>query len=238
MLSIVIPVLNEATRLEALLPSLAAEREGVEVIVVDGASTDGSAEVARRLGARVLSAPRGRGQQLQAGAEAASGDVLLLLHADTVFPSSGLTAISRHLAAHPAAVGGNFRLLFDGESPFDRWLEGFYAWIRARGLYYGDSGIFIRRSWYRRVGGIRPIALMEDYDLVRRMEAAGPTLCISDPPLLTSSRRFPGRHPPLIFLGWLGLHLLYALGVSPARLSRLYDTERRRGQENRTGTST
>jgi len=229
MISVVIPVLNEAPRLEALLPRLAAERDLAEIIVVDGASGDGSAEVAERFGAEIVRAPRGRGQQLHAGAEAASGDVLLFLHADTVFPSGGLTAIRRHLGAHPYAIGGNFRLLFDGDGRFDRWLEDFYAWIRSKGLYYGDSGLYIRRSWYRRLGGIRPIALMEDYDLVKRMEAAGPTLCISDPPLLTSSRRFLGRHPLLIFLGWLRVHLLHALGVSPTRLARLYDSERRRG---------
>jgi rSAM/selenodomain-associated transferase 2 len=238
MISVVIPVLNEAPRLAALLPRLAGEGERAELIVVDGASTDGSAEVAERFGARVVRTRRGRGRQLQAGVAAARGNVLLFLHADTVFPCGGLTAIGRHLAAHPGAIGGNFRLLFDGDDRFDRWLEGFYAWIRSKGLYYGDSGIFIRRSWYERLGGIRPIALMEDYDLVKRMEAAGPTLCISEPPLLTSSRRFLGRHPLFIFLGWLRVHLLYALGVSPMRLARLYDSDRRRGQKKRTHTST
>jgi rSAM/selenodomain-associated transferase 2 len=227
-ISIVIPTLNEAHRLKILLPSLTKENVPAEVIVVDGGSTDGSVEMARRLGAQVLSAPRGRGTQLRAGVEASSGDVLLFLHADTVFPRGGLHAISQRLERHPRTVGGNFRLLFDGEESFDRWLEGFYAWIRSKGLYYGDSGIFIRRSWYERIGGIRPISLMEDYDLTRRMEAAGPTLCIQDPPLVSSSRRFRGRHPVAIFLGWLKIHLLYTCGMSPERLARLYDSERYR----------
>jgi rSAM/selenodomain-associated transferase 2 len=225
-ISIVIPTLNEARSLESLVPRLAGQREHAEIIVVDGGSRDGSADVARRLGAQVLNAPRGRGTQLRAGVKASSGDVLLFLHADTVFPRGGLYAISQHLERHPRTVGGNFRLLFDGEESFDRWLEGFYAWIRSKGLYYGDSGIFIRRSWYERIGGIRPISLMEDYDLTRRMEAAGPTLCIQDPPLVSSSRRFRGRHPVAIFLGWSKIHLLYACGVSPERLARLYDSER------------
>ncbi|MEA3278014.1 MAG: TIGR04283 family arsenosugar biosynthesis glycosyltransferase, partial [Pseudomonadota bacterium] len=217
MISVVIPTLNEARGLESLLPRLAREDEPAQIIVVDGSSADESAEVAGRLGAQVLSAPRGRGTQLHAGVRAARGEVLFFLHADTVFPPGGLSAINRALEGHPQAVGGNFRLLFDGDDAFDRWLEGFYAWIRSKGLYYGDSGIFIRRSSYERIGGIRALTLMEDFDLVRRMEADGPTLCIQDPPLMTSSRRFRGRHPVAIFLGWLKIHLLYACGMSPGR---------------------
>ena len=144
MISVVIPTLNEARSLESLVPSLAWEREYVEILVVDGGSRDGSADLARRLGARVLRAGRGRGTQLRAGAEASSGEVLLFLHADTVFPPGGLGAINDHLQRRPQAVGGNFRLLFDGDEPFDRWLEGFYAWIRSKGLYYGDSGNRLR----------------------------------------------------------------------------------------------
>ena len=231
MISIVIPTLNEAHGLQSLLPSLAREHEPAEVTVVDGGSTDGSVEIARRLGAQVLRAPRGRGTQLHAGVQASRGEVLFFLHADTAFPPGGLRAINRQLQQHPQAVGGNFRLLFDGDEPFDRWLEGFYAWIRSKGLYYGDSGIFILHSWYDRIGGIRPITLMEDYDLVKRMEAVGFTLCIQDPPLMSSSRRFHGRHPIGIFLGWLKIHLLYACGMSPQRLARLYDSERCRERQ-------
>ena len=124
------------------------------------------------------------------------------------------------LAARPEAIGGNFRLDFDGETGFDKWLEQFYAWIRARGFYYGDSGIFVRRAVYERLGGMRPIALMEDYDFVRRPARFGPTICINDPPLVTSSRRFAGRSPAAIVLGWLEIHALFHLGVSPDRLAR------------------
>lgn len=124
-------------------------------------------------------------------------------------------------------VGGNFRLLFDGDSGFSRWLTGFYAWIRARGLYYGDSAIFVRRRVYQDLGGLRPLALMEDYDFTRRLERRGKTRCIDDPPLVTSSRRFEGRRPTSIVLGWLKIHALYHLGISPDRLARLYDSERR-----------
>ena len=78
------------------------------------------------------------------------------------------------------------------------------------------------------LGGVRPIAVMEDYDLVRRIKRAGPTVCLAEPPLTTSSRRFEGRRPPAIVLGWVRIHLLYWMGVSPERLALLYDSERRR----------
>ncbi len=85
----------------------------------------------------------------------------------------------------------------------------------------------MRQCNYRHIGGFRPIPVMEDYDLVRRMEDAGPTLCVEHPPLVTSSRRFRGRHSLAIFLGWVRIHLLFHLGVAPDRLARIYDNERR-----------
>jgi rSAM/selenodomain-associated transferase 2 len=221
-ISIIVPTLDEADSLESLIARLQREWELAEIIVADGGSVDGTASVAARLGARIVASQRGRGQQLSAGAAAASGDVLLFLHADSVFPARGLAAIAAALAQNPAAPGGNFTLVFDGESAFARWLTGFYAWIRRFGLYYGDSGIFVRRAVYDAIGGIKPIALMEDYEFVRRLERAGPTLRIDDPPLVTSSRKFVGRRAPAIVAGWLLIHLLYALGVPPNRLARLY----------------
>ncbi|MFQ5765238.1 MAG: TIGR04283 family arsenosugar biosynthesis glycosyltransferase [Rhodospirillales bacterium] len=228
MISVIIPTLNEARRVDALIRVLGREQTPHEVTVVDGGSADGTAAAARALGARVIRTAPGRGRQIAAGAGLARGDVLLFLHADTRFPEGGLAAVERALAGCPDAPGGNFRLLFDGADPFSRWLDGFYAWIRARGVYYGDSAIFVRRDAYGRLGGIRPIALMEDYDLVRRLEKAGETLCIGDPPLVTSSRRFRGRRPVAIVAGWLWIHALYHLGVSPGRLAKLYDSTRRR----------
>lgn len=225
--SVVVPTLDEAARLPALLSRLRRENPPPEVIVADGASSDETDAVARAGGARVLQAPRGRGPQLRAGAEAAHGAVLLFLHADCVFPAGGIAALLRALEDSPGALGGNFRLLFDGGTAFDRWLTGAYAWARRNGFYYGDSGIFVRAEIYRRLGGIRPVALMEDYDFVRRMERAGPTLCVDEPPLVTSSRRFAGRSAPAIVWGWIEIHLLYWLGVAPERLAKRYDSERR-----------
>jgi len=227
-ISIIIPTLNEARRLPALLRRLAEEGEAHEIIVVDGGSRDGTVVAAERFGARVIACPRGRGRQLAAGAQAASGEVLLFLHADSEFPPGGLRAVAAILAAAPQRVGGNFRLVFDGGDAFSAWLTRFYAWLRRRGLYYGDSGIFLRRSVLQAIGGIRPYEVMEDFDLVRRLERAGPTICISEPPLATSSRRFAGRHPVAIVAGWLWIHALFLLGVPTLLLDGLYDSARQR----------
>lgn len=228
MISVIIPTLNEEDRLPSLLAALAGQDVANEVIVVDAGSRDLTLGRAGAAGARVLTCQGGRGAQLRCGAAAARGEVLLFLHADSRLAAGALAGIERSLARSPAIVGGNFRLLFDGESAFDRWLIGFYAWIRAHGHYYGDSGIFVRRTVYETLGGIRAMAVMEDYDFVRRLERWGATVCIAEPPLVTSSRRFAGRHPVAIVAGWLVMHALYHLGVPPARLARLYDSERAR----------
>ena len=220
--SVIIPTLDEAARLPELIAALRREPALAEIIVVDGDSADGTAAVAAALGARLVQSARGRGCQLRAGAAAASGEILLFLHADSVFPSGGLAALAGALDRDPGISGGNFRVVFDGDSGFARWLTGFYAWLRRFALYYGDSGIFVRRAVYDAIGGFAPMPLMEDYHFVRRLERAGPTVRVDSPPLVTSSRKFAGRHPVAIFWGWSVVHVLYWLGVAPERLARLY----------------
>jgi rSAM/selenodomain-associated transferase 2 len=228
-IAIVIPTLNEQARIGTLLADLAAASAEAgpapEIVVADGGSSDATCAIAEAAGARVIAAPAGRGRQLRAGAAAAGGEVLWLLHADTRTPPGSLRAIADTLG-DPAVIGGNFRLIFDGGDRFSRWLTGFYAWFRRRGLYYGDSGMFVRRAVYDRVGGIRPVALMEDLDFCRRLQRAGPTVCIADPPLVTSARRFRGKHPVRIVAGWLWLHALYYLGTPPDALARRYYGDR------------
>ena len=231
-LSIIIPTLNEAERIPALIDRLRREDADSDILVIDGGSTDGTVAVALKAGARAIRGARGRGQQLALGAEVAEGDIFLFLHADSRLGSGSLDAI-RAALADPHVVGGNFRILFDGNSSCDRWLTRFYAWFRRFGLYYGDSAIFVRREALQHMGGLRPIALMEDYDLCRRLERSGKTVCIAEPPVTTSSRRFEGRWPPRIVAGWLLIHLLYYLGVPPDVLARLYRSERPTGQTDK-----
>ena len=222
MISVVIPTLDEAENLVRVLVALQAEREPAEIVVADGGSRDGTADLARALGARVVHATRGRGAQLGAGARATTGEVLLFLHADSRFPAGGLERVREVLEESPRLVGGNFRLVFDGDSGFSRRLTAVYNGMRRWGLYYGDSGIFVRRPVYDAIGGIRPIPVMEDYDFVHRLERFGETCRIDDPPLVTSSRKFEGRPGARIVWGWLKIHALFHLGVAPDRLARMY----------------
>ena len=170
----------------------------------------------------MVSSP-GRGTGICIGAQESRGEVLLFLHADSTLLPGALGRIREALSIDTEIIGGNFRLVFDGDTPFSRWLTSFYAWIRSIGFYYGDSGIFVRRSVYEALGGFRPIPLMEDLEFVCRLERFGRTCCIMDPPLITSSRRFvEGRRPREIFFGWVRLHVLFWLGVSPDRLAEIY----------------
>lgn len=208
-----------------------------EVIVSDGGSTDQTCNIAEQWGAVVISGSRGRGQQLARGAEFASGDVILFLHADTRLPLNAMGQIARALDT-PEVIGGNFELKFDGGSEFATWLNGFYVWLRSNGLYYGDSAIFVRKSVYQALGGIRPISLMEDYDFVRRMERTGQTCCIGDPGAVTSSRRFQHRKPWRIYWQWFYLHAFYYLRVPSAVMAWLYRSEQHTPAERETPNKT
>jgi rSAM/selenodomain-associated transferase 2 len=221
-ISIIIPALNEEGLLPPLLDTIRQQKPAHEVIIVDGGSWDRTLEIARNRGARTFVSCCGRGAGMAIGAEAARGDVLFFLHADSVLPPCALDRIDEVLAADANIIGGNFRLVFDGGTKFSRRLTRFCAWIRLLGFYYGDSGIFVRRSVYQFLGGFRAIPLMDDWDFVRRLERFGRTCCIKDPPLVTSSRRFAGRHPVEIIYGWIRIHMLYWLGVSPDRLNEIY----------------
>jgi rSAM/selenodomain-associated transferase 2 len=219
-LSIIIPVLNEAGSIGATLDAVKEVRGRVEVIVVDGGSLDGTIEIAQRRGLRVIRSERGRGIQLHAGACAAGGEALWFLHADTLSPPEAAESIAEALS-RAEVVGGNFRVRFDGPRRAARFLTWLYPQLRKLGLLYGDSGIFVRRETYQRIGGLKPFPIFEDVDLVRRLKRAGRMVEI---PLtvVTSSRRFEDRSFALTFARWAVLQGLYWLGVHPRRLVRMY----------------
>ena len=159
MISIIIPTLDEERWLPPLLDAIHQQSAAHEVVVVDGGSQDRTLEVARDRGVRTLVSHPGRGAGISIGAEASRGEVLFFLHADSTLPPGALDRINEVLSTDANIIGGNFRLVFDGDTDFSRWLTGFCAWIRLLGLYYGDSGIFVRRSVYEALGGFRPIQL-------------------------------------------------------------------------------
>ncbi len=216
-LSVIIPTLNAADGLEATLAALSPSDE---VIVVDGCSRDASVALARAWGAQVIETTPGRGGQLAAGAARASGDWLLFLHADTVLGQGWRAAVDHH-AAGGAGQAACFRFGLDDASAQARRLE---RWVAVRvallALPYGDQGLLIHRDLYARLGGYRPLPLMEDVDLVRRIGRR--RLTVLPVRAETSARRWRED-------GWFARSArnlvclaLFFVGVPAARIARLY----------------
>jgi len=211
-LSVVVPALNEAAGIRAALEALAPLRaRGHEVIVVDGGSTDGTAQLAAGLCDQVLVTPRGRALQMNAGARAAGGDVLVFLHADTRLPAD--------FRIPEAALWGRFDVRIEGRHP----LLKLVAWsmnLRSRltGIATGDQAMFVRRELFP---GFPEIALMEDIALSRLLRRRGRPTCLRDK-VVTAGRRWEARGVvrTIVLMWWL--RLLYFLGASPEYLIRFY----------------
>jgi len=217
-LSIVIPALDEAERIEAALQGLAPlRRDGCEVIVVDGGSADRTRELAEPLCDRVVSSPRGRAVQMNCGARHATGDALLFLHADTRLPPDSDALVRSALKRH---VWGRFDVEIDGRHRLLRVV----AWamnLRSRlsGIATGDQAIFVRHDAFP---GFPPIALMEDIAFSREMKRRGAPACLHQR-VRTSGRRWEKRGVLRTVVHMWRLRLLYYFGAPPDRLARLYD---------------
>ncbi|QIN82681.1 glycosyltransferase [Rubrobacter tropicus] len=216
-LSVIIPTLNEEASIGDLLERLIAAPNVHEIIVSDGGSTDGTVGLVSPRARLVVGGP-GRGPQLGRGADAATGDVLLFLHADVLPPADVAAQISGALRA--GFVGGNFRLRYPGGGLLGRWLELLAPIYRRLPRYYGDSGIFVRRDVYEACGGFPHIPVMEDVIFVRRMEAAGRTAYLPGP-MVSASRRWKERQIQTLLL-WGLMQTAFALGATPWRLARFY----------------
>jgi len=221
-LAIVIPALNEAANLSQLLPDLARDCPGADIVVVDGGSGDDTAAVVARLpGPRLLESARGRAVQMNHGAREAGGDTLLFLHADTRLPDGAARAIEQTLA-EPGVVGGRFDVRFDNERPLYRVIAWFMnTRSRASGICTGDQAIFVRRADFEAVGGYPDIPLMEDIELSRRLKRRG-NLRALRLRVTTSARKWE-REGPLRTIGLMwALRFLHFCGVTPAQLHRWY----------------
>jgi rSAM/selenodomain-associated transferase 2 len=232
MISVVVPALDEEEEIAATLAS-AADPAVLEVIVVDGGSRDATAEIARRLGHRVLTGPRGRALQMNAGAAVARGDVLLFLHADTRLPAGFGAAIEGAVAR--GAVAGRFDVVLRGRHP---WLRVVAALMNARSratrIATGDQAIFVRRDAFDAMGGFAAIPLMEDIELSRRLRAVGPYAALRAR-VSTSARRWEENGVARTVLLMWRLRFAYFCGVPAERLAQRY---RRHGASgDRTPTS-
>ncbi len=223
-ISIIIPILNEAPHIQTLLRALACLPEAAEIIVVDGGSTDGTLGLAQKCGAvRVLEFGRAsRALQMNAGATAAGGEVLLFLHADVRLPLTALTAIQQALADEQV-VGGCFAFGFPENVP-RAWRV--YAWgINLRTRWFqtatGDQALFVRRAVFEQLGGYRELPLMEDIELFKALQRAG-RVALLPLPVIVSPRRW--QQAGLVRTGLLmyALRFGYWLGISPARLKRFF----------------
>ncbi len=215
----VIPALDEAENVEAAIASAAAP--GVEVVVADGGSRDGTPERAGRAGARVLSSAPGRARQIRAGIDASLGEVVVVLHADTRLPAGWQIAVAEALR-DPGVVGGAFRFCFDRRGVLLRLVQ-WGALLRTRlfAMPYGDQALFVRRALLEQLGGYPMAPIMEDLDLVRAMKRAGRIACLALP-ATTSARRYETRGVLRTMLrNWVAMAAWW-LGVDRRRIAAWY----------------
>ena len=219
-LSVIVPTLNEEISLGQTLGTLKQLDKVSEIIVVDGGSEDLTLEIAEGFAVKIITAKRGRGSQLNAGAQIATGDVFWFLHADTLPP---VDASEQMFAALRDArmAGGNFEICFDGDRFAAKLLTWLYPKLRRLDLCYGDSGFFVRREVYEKCGGFRDLALFEDVEFYQRVKKHGRFVHLTSV-VISSSRRFERRSFALTFARWSFFQGLYWMGFPPEILARYY----------------
>jgi rSAM/selenodomain-associated transferase 2 len=223
-LTVVLPVLNEAAIIVAALQALAPLRaRGAEIIVADGYSRDGTAQLAEPFADRVITVRRGRGAAMNAGAAFGTGDALLFLHADTALPDGTDRLIGAALAGR---AWGRFDLRIAGCHPLLAMVARMIN-LRSRltGIATGDQAIFVSRKAFEAVGGFPDLPLMEDIAISRRLKRLCRPYCIATP-AVTSGRRWEQSGVIRTILLMWRLRLSYYLGVEPALLAELYDAPR------------
>jgi rSAM/selenodomain-associated transferase 2 len=222
-LSIIVPVFNEAPTIIAALEAVRDLRKrGVEVIVVDGGSTDATAALSRPLADFVITSARGRAMQMNAGAAIARGDVLLFLHADTRLPEDAERLVLDGLTQSRRAWG-RFDVVIAGEHPLLRVIAGAMNWrSRLTGITTGDQAMFVTREAFEAATGFPEIALMEDITLARHLKRVSRPLCLAAR-VTTSGRRWEKRGVWRTLLLMWRLRLAYFFGANPNALAKRYD---------------
>ena len=219
LISVIIPTLNEAAQIGLTLGHLAGAG-AAEIIVVDGGSSDETVQIAESFGAHVLRGPANRGTQQNLGAERATGEILLFLHADTR-PPDGFASQARAMLDEPGTVAGAFTFRLDASGFGVNMVERMVA-IRCKlfALPYGDQALFMSRVAFEQVGGFADLPVMEDFDLVLRLKRLG-KIRIAESASVTSARRW--REHGVLRVTWKHqLRILgYYVGISPAKRSRL-----------------
>lgn len=225
-ISIIIPTLDEARAIDALLSQLEPLRGRCEIVFVDGGSSDGTREAILDVGFRLIDAPRGRGGQLNAGARASSGQILFFLHADSTLPPDPLGEIRRAMRGHRV---GCFGVRFEPSSPLMlccRLLSNFRCYVRR--IMFGDQGIFIDRDLFFDVGGFPDLPLMEDYRFSLDLRARGFRPAATRRRIATSSRRYGttplSRVKTMILMG--RLRRMYREGAPVDEIARIYGQAR------------
>ncbi len=219
MISIIIPVFHEAKILDQTLSRLQLQLKDHELIIVDGGSKDDTLLIAKKYG-QVISCERGRARQLNTGAAAATGEILIFLHADVWVEPCAIKGIEAAISM--GYVGGAFKQRIDGRHFLYRLIER-GANFRARRLrvFYGDGGIFIRRSHFYQIGGFPDIPIMEEMGFSRKLRQLGKTTLV-EPRIHISPRRWEENGIIRTTLNNWIITLLYFLGISPSRLIKLY----------------
>jgi rSAM/selenodomain-associated transferase 2 len=222
--SVIIPAFNEATVINGTINSISAASSvgDCEIIVVDGSPDGETVRAIERKEVKTLISGKGRARQMNAGAAAAKGEILIFLHADTTLPGNAFPAISAALEKEDF-VGGAFDLSIGSDRPAFRIIERAASFrSRITRVPYGDQAIFVRRSYFDAIGGFCEIPLMEDIDLMRRIRNRGGRILLLPDKVKTSPRRWEKEGVFLCTLrNWL-IRGLYLLGVGPERLARFY----------------
>jgi len=219
-LSVIIPTLNEAGELPETLKRAQAIPEMKEIIVVDAGSTDDTRAIAREHNCIVIESEPSRGKQLRLGAQRASGDVILFLHADTWLPENAGVVIAETLARPLVVAGGFYKRFRDGGALPGSRLRCWLLWALTNRLF-GDQAIFVKRPALEAIGGVPDVPLMEEFELCKKLGAHG-RIALAKGTVLTSARKFRKEGTMLTYWRMVSCTLRYWAGASPKKLVESY----------------